>query len=581
MSMKTLRGLRTTALAVLGSSALLSACAVEYDDSLTTPESDLGEARQAAAACAGDDVNYDFNAFAASLAVAVANELGRWDAYADFEVRNGKLELSATGDLHCAASPKGCANIIAMLRLQDDAASVVPNHSPAMYRNKLVHWHGRQTTKLKELVNTMLTVDKGVYKVKARHSGKYMAVDNGSYYDNTYVEQRGTVSQAGADEWRLILENTKHKFKNVRSGKCLTLQSDSSAEAVKYVQQTCSPWATTQEFEFAQSGAYYTIRNKFLKALDVDYGSYNDDATLIQYTWDGSKLNQQWELVPVGTGQHVAPTTLATAVYYLTAKHSGKVVGVDNGSVTQGAAIEQGSYWASDDRFAWYITPFGGNDYQLINRRSGLCLALASDSATSALVQQTCAAIPTQRFTIVPNGDGHRVIYTKHGRPLEVSGASVYNDARLVQGADGSWRDHRFFKLTPIMAGEPHRLTFSHTTNDATCGEYNFWYEIAQPNGESLRAPQDSFVQLIFAGGKEALTGSDVNPFIAQQVSGDLVGIDPTYGLNEDGASSSGSCSAACTRISSTSVLGQCCSCNGKTSTYKRSAWNATTYLCQ
>jgi hypothetical protein len=30
-------------------------------------------------ACLGDDVNYDYNAFAASLAVAIANELGRWE----------------------------------------------------------------------------------------------------------------------------------------------------------------------------------------------------------------------------------------------------------------------------------------------------------------------------------------------------------------------------------------------------------------------------------------------------------------------------------------------------------------------
>jgi hypothetical protein len=581
MPMKTLRGLTMSALAMFGSSSLLSACAVEYDDSVTVPGPELGEVEQAAAACAGDDVNYDFNAFAASLAVAVANELGRWDAYADFEVRSGKLELSATGNLHCAASPKGCANIIAMLRLQDDAASVVPNHSPSMYRNKLVNWHGRQTTKLKELVNTMLTVDKGVYKVKARHSGKYMAVDNGSYYDNAYVEQRGTVAQAGADEWRLVLENTKHKFKNVRSGKCLTLQSDSSADSVRYVQQTCSPTSTTQQFELAQTDSSYAILNKYVRALDVAGASLNDDAVLIQFTWQGAKKNQQWDLVPVGTAQHVPPTRLATAVYYMTAKHSGKVIGVDNGSVAEGAVIEQGSYVASDDRFAWYITQAGGDDYQLVNRRSGLCLALASDAATSAVVQQTCAPLPTQRFTIVPNGFGQRIIYSKHGRALEVAGASLYNDVRLVQGADGGWADHRAFKLTPVMAGEPHRLTFSHKTNDANCGEYNFWYEIAQPNGESLRAPEDSFVQLIFAGGKETLTGKDVNPFIAQQVSGDLVAIDPTYGLNEDGASTSGSCSAACTRISSSSVAGQCCSCKGKTSTYKRSAWNASTYLCQ
>jgi hypothetical protein len=85
----------------------------------------------------------------------------------------------------------------------------------------------------------------------------------------------------------------------------------------------------------------------------------------------------------------------------------------------------------------------------------------------------------------------------------------------------------------------------------------------------------------MFAGGKETLTGKDINPFIAQQVSGDLVAIDPTYGLNDMGTTTTGSCSAACTKVTTVNVAGQCCSCNGATKVYKRSAWNTSTYLCQ
>jgi hypothetical protein len=68
----------------------------------------------AAKTCHGDELQYDSNSFAASLAVATANELGRWDAVGDFELQDGKLELSVTGELHCGA---GCANIRALLRL--------------------------------------------------------------------------------------------------------------------------------------------------------------------------------------------------------------------------------------------------------------------------------------------------------------------------------------------------------------------------------------------------------------------------------------------------------------------------------
>jgi hypothetical protein len=567
-------------LVALAGSGLIGGCSAQ-DDAGTMESTAMGSAEQSVAACAGDDVNYDYNAFAASLAVAIADELERWDVNADFELRSGKLELSATGTARCAAFPDGCGNTIALLRLQDDAAASVPNHSPAVFRSKLVTWYSKQTQILKSLVDRMLTVDKGVYKIKARHSGKYMAVDGSSTLDGAIIEQRSSVTYAGADEWRVILQNTKHRFQNVRSGKCLTLEQDSSADLIGFVQRTCSSTSTTQQFEFAGAGDAWTIRTKHLKALDVNGASQADDARLIQYSWTGSKLNQRWDLVPVGAGQHVSPIRLATAVYYVTAKHSGQAIAVDGGSQLDGATIEQRAYWANDDRFHWYVTPVM-DAYQFVNRKSGKCLALAADTDTAPLVQTTCATVATQLFRFQPTGaEGYSVVYSTRGRPLEIANASLASDTRLVQAATGDWHDHRLLRLNPVIAGEPHRLTFSHKTNDATCGEYNYWYEIAQPNGDPLHAPADSYVQLIFAGGKETLTGKDVNPFIAQRVSGDLVAIDPTYGLNEDGLTTSGSCTAACTKITKESIAGRCCSCNGATKTYKKSTWNAMTYLCQ
>jgi hypothetical protein len=566
-------------LIALAGPVVLAGCIDQDAGNTSEAEATVASVVQPVAACAGDDVNYDYNAFAASLAVAIADELERWDVNADFEVRSGKLELSATGTARCAAFPEGCGNTIALLRLQDDAAASVPNHSPAVYRQKLVAWYQTQKLKLTELVNAMLTVDKGVYKLQAAHSGKYMAVAGGSSYDNAAIEQRGFVSQTGADQWRLILDNTKHKFKNVRSGKCLALVSDSQNDGIALVQQTCSSTATTQRFDLAQTDQNYAIRTKWDKVVDVSGASTSDGARVTQFAWTGSKLNQQWRFVPFGTQAHVNPTQVATAVYYLRAKHSGKAIGVDNGALTNDATIEQGTYAASEDRFHWYITQVSGQ-YQFVNRRSGKCLSLAADTDFSALVQRTCAPVATQLFGLASTGSGQHVIYSARGRALEVSGASSYNDARILQG-DGAWYDHRMFTLTPILAGEPHRLTFSHRTNDANCGEYNYWYEIAQPNGESLRSPADSYVQLIFAGGKQTLTGADVNPFIAQQVSGDLVAIDPTYGLNEDGSASSGSCAVACTKITTANIAGACCSCNSATKKYVKSAWNAMTYLCQ
>lgn len=564
--------------------ALLGGCGAAYDleseeqPTDTDRDIELGSATQAVAACAGDDLLYDFNSFAASLAVAIANELGRWDVTADFEVRNGKLELSTTGQMRCNG---GCGNVSALLRLQDDAASQVPNHSPAIFRSKLVTWYQSQSQKLTALVNQMLTVDKGVYRIKSHNGGKYMVVDNGSTSDNARIEQQGTAALAGADQWRVILEGTKHRLKNVRSGKCLALSSDSSAEQVSLVQATCST-STLQQFTFADvSLGTYAVLTKFGKALNVWNASTANDAAVVQFTWIFTAPNERWYFEPVGTGAHVHPNALATAMYSLTARHSGKAMAVDDGSLADGAAIEQRTYSATDDSFHWYLTPTSQSElhYQLVNRRSGKCLDLSASNSTGRLVQKSCSTSADQRFFFAASGDGYQLLYTPYDSAVEVQYASTSAEAKLVQG-NPHWANSKQFKLTPLIAGEPHRLRFSHTTNDAACGEYNFWYDIAQPNGQPLKAPQDNFVQLIFAGGKTTLTGADINPFIAQQVSGNRVAIDPTYGLNEGAATTVGSCSASCTKYSPVSAIGQCCSCNGVNKKYVRSLFNAAMYLC-
>jgi Ricin-type beta-trefoil lectin domain-like len=578
------------AIALAGAAAVLG-CVGDYTDTGdaagagATAEAELGSAEEAVSACAGDDVKYDFNAFAASLAVAIANELGRWDVTGDFQIINGKLELSATGLLHCNGR---CDNISALLRLQDDSAASVPNHSPAVFRGKLTSWYQQQQTKLTELVNNMLYVDKGIFRLKARHSGKYMAVDAGSTAEDAVIEQRGSVSQTGADQWRIILDNGAYKFVNVRSGKCLALSADLNQSWLRMVQKTCST-STTQRFNFALTKGYYWLITKYSKAVEVDYWKTADDVAIQQSDWNSQNTNQQWTFEPYGTAAHITPTTIATAMYTLTSRKSGKALTVDNGSLASGALLEQATYTPSDDGFNWYVLS-NGTKYQFVNRRTNLCMALATDSATSRFAQQPCnATASTQLFELNPTGDGNYVVLTKYGTILQVEGASTREGAYLNQAvseyADGlggpwDWDDYKQLILKPIVAGEPHQLTYAYKTADANCGEYNYWYNIAKPNGQPLLAPKDTFVQLIFAGGKQMPTGKDINPFIAQKVAGNLVAIDPTYGLNPDASTTTGSCSSSCVLYSTTSRAGACCSCNGATKTFSRSAFSTSMYLC-
>jgi hypothetical protein len=261
---------------------------------------------------------------------------------------------------------------------------------------------------------------------------------------------------------------------------------------------------------------------------------------------------------------------------------------VSSSSLSDGVSVVQQPYSATDDRFHWYITQLGtytqngvvSTTYQFMNRRTGKCLDMDS-SSPKRMVQRTCSTSYTQRFGLSPTGNLRQVAYTSNGLTVDVQNGSTASGAAVVEGYSGEgWQWHNMMTLEPILAIEPHRLAYSYSAAGGTCGNYD-WYQIAQPNGLSLKDPASSYIQLIFAGGKATASGTDVNPYIAQQVSGNMVAIDPTFGLDGSGTTSTGSCAAACVAISaSTNLAGQCCSCQGVTRYFKRSAWNASTFLC-
>lgn len=239
-------------------------------------------------------------------------------------------------------------------------------------------------------------------------------------------------------------------------------------------------------------------------------------------------MHPYFSFEPVGSGPHSDLLATATAVYNLRVAHTGYGIAVSAVSLTEGLSVIQQPYSAADKRFHWYITPVGPRlvqgepttSYQLINRRSGKCLNTTATAPHKA-VQKSCSTAETQRFLFVPVGDGTKVIYTSHGVTLGVSGGSPSSGAQFVEG--GSTRQtYNRLSLDPIMAGEPHVLTWSQQTPNGPCGVYD-WFDITRPNGTSLEDPSHSFAQLIFAGGKQSIAGTDQNPYIAQRVEGDQI----------------------------------------------------------
>jgi hypothetical protein len=156
-------------------------------------------------------------------------------------------------------------------------------------------------------------------------------------------------------------------------------------------------------------------------------------------------------------------------------------------------------------------------------------------------------------------------------------GSIVLNSNNLVSQLTSKWNEQKNCELRggtgdANCSAELHTLTFMSKVAGAC--DTIFTYAAKNTSGGNLVAPGQLKNKLIFNGG----TG---NPFLSFTSTGTTVSIDPTYGLNEDGTTSTGGCSAACTKISATSVAGQCCSCNGATKAYVKSPWSGTTFLCQ
>jgi hypothetical protein len=524
---------------------------------------------------------------AAGLAVAIGTELGRWDVNTDFEVVSGKLELSATGKLRCGATGASCPKTYALLRLQDDANSNITNHVPATYRTKLTGWYATQKTTLTNKVNELLNVDEGTYRIRSLLSGKYITPAGGGTGNGAALQQSDAYSSTTAAQWAFHLKGTQRQIKNVKSGLCMDLASDVNGQTA-IVQKTCSG-AATQDFRIgALNAGEWTLRSKYNLAFMPAGSSTANNSAIVQNTVTGGTA-EKFVFEKQGAGPWRDLLETITAVYSLKVAHTGMAMAVQSNSTSDGIPVVQQAYVATDDRFHWYVTQLGSytypngttqNTYQMMNRATGKCL----DFNGSQLVQKACNTGYTQRFGYVPTGNLRNVLYTYNGKTVDVSGGSTSSGAAVVEGGSNTWQMYNMWTMDPIIAIEPHRLTFAYTTNDGPCGKY-YWYNIKQPNGNSLANPGNSWIQLLFAGGKQTAGGADVNPHIAQKVSGDMVAIDPVYGLDGSGTSSTGSCTAtntalACVSISTTNIAGSCCSCAGATKSFVRSAGNALTYRC-
>jgi hypothetical protein len=119
---------------------------------------------------------------------------------------------------------------------------------------------------------------------------------------------------------------------------------------------------------------------------------------------------------------------------------------------------------------------------------------------------------------------------------------------------------------------EEHKLTYVSAAKGGC--DTMFTFNVKRTDGLALKYPAQIKHKLRFA--------DQTNGYIqfTPLANGDIA-IDPVYGTNPDGSTSSGTCTAACTKVSTTSIAGQCCSCGGVSKLFAKSTFNASTYLCQ
>jgi hypothetical protein len=153
----------------------------------------------------------------------------------------------------------------------------------------------------------------------------------------------------------------------------------------------------------------------------------------------------------------------------------------------------------------------------------------------------------------------------------------VLNANNLVSTLTARWNEQKNCELrggtgAQNCSAEQHKLTFK--SAQAGACDTIFTFDAKTPAGGNLVNPSQLANKLMFVGYPS-------NPFLAFSSTGTTVSIDPTYGLNDGGTTTTGGCTAACTKVSTTSIATQCCSCNGVAGKYVKSAWSGTTFLCQ
>lgn len=153
-------------------------------------------------------------------------------------------------------------------------------------------------------------IEEGIYKIKVRHSGKYIAQK-----DNLVAQY----AQDGNNEWEIAhLGGGVYTITNTSTGKSLGIENSSHDPLSKLVPEEYTG-ENSQKFAFIETGdGYYRITAiHAVKALDVLDVSKDDGAGLIQYRYLQAH-NQQFSLELIEKKDIIPPVDANEGKLYVT-----------------------------------------------------------------------------------------------------------------------------------------------------------------------------------------------------------------------------------------------------------------------
>ena len=153
-----------------------------------------------------------------------------------------------------------------------------------------------------------------------------------------------------------------------------------------------------------------------------------------------SRLGTTWSSGVAVSATPFASGFDAALCYRLTARHSGKVMGLKSNSTTDGITFVQNP-WINATNQVWRIKAVDANFYQLFNGLSGKVASVQNGSTAdgAAIVQSTNQVLASQQFQFRQNTEGHYALIAKHSsRAVDVTGDNVADNTPIVQ-----WYDNR------------------------------------------------------------------------------------------------------------------------------------------